>query len=184
MGIDHKPFYFIRHGETDWNRNRIYMGSKDIPLNALGIKQAEDAALWIEKEPIKYIVTSPLIRAAKTAEIIATALKKPIVVIDELRERSLGVKEGGRFEEQWPEDGSEGLEKYDDFEARVIGGLQKAFELSEPTLIVSHGGVYHAIQKALGWPLIDLKNCSINFHRPPKKQEDQWFICPLNNDEI
>ena len=42
------PFYFIRHGETEWNRRNIVMGSQDIPLNELGLQQAHEASqvLW------------------------------------------------------------------------------------------------------------------------------------------
>ncbi len=37
MPLPNKSFYFIRHGETDWNKRHIIMGSIDIPLNDLGI---------------------------------------------------------------------------------------------------------------------------------------------------
>ncbi len=45
-----KPFYFIRHGETDWNKRNIIMGSIDIPLNDYGIDQARRAAMIIQEE--------------------------------------------------------------------------------------------------------------------------------------
>jgi len=38
-----QEFYFIRHGQTDWNLKHIAMGSKNIPLNQLGVKQAHEA---------------------------------------------------------------------------------------------------------------------------------------------
>lgn len=41
--IPHIPFYFLRHGETDWNLQRKMMGGVDIPLNATGRAQAEAA---------------------------------------------------------------------------------------------------------------------------------------------
>ena len=40
--LDWPDFYFARHGETDWNRERRYQGTKDIPLNATGRSQAGD----------------------------------------------------------------------------------------------------------------------------------------------
>jgi broad specificity phosphatase PhoE len=67
MSIPCKPFYFIRHGETEWNRQGIYMGHKDIPLNETGRAQAYNAKKYLKKEPISYSVTSSLARAYETA---------------------------------------------------------------------------------------------------------------------
>jgi broad specificity phosphatase PhoE len=61
-----KPFYFIRHGETEWNRRNIIMGSKDIPLNELGLQQAHEASRVLENESFDVIVSSPKIRAQQT----------------------------------------------------------------------------------------------------------------------
>ncbi|MSQ85383.1 MAG: histidine phosphatase family protein [Alphaproteobacteria bacterium] len=59
------PFYFIRHGETDWNKLKLMQGQTDTPLNATGIFQAEAAAEIVSTRKIVTICTSPLRRAAK-----------------------------------------------------------------------------------------------------------------------
>ena len=64
-----KPFYFLRHGETDWNLERRAMGSQDIPLNDRGVSQALNAAELLKNEPIATIISSPLLRASKNADI-------------------------------------------------------------------------------------------------------------------
>ena len=71
--------YFVRHGETDWNRAQRYQGQKDIPLNALGREQAMGngrtlaAALGAQAATIDY-VTSPLQRARETMELMRAEL--------------------------------------------------------------------------------------------------------------
>jgi len=62
----------IRHGDTDWNVEEIFRGLADIELNETGIKQAELLAKYLENVPIKAVYSSPLKRALKTAEIIAS----------------------------------------------------------------------------------------------------------------
>ena len=62
-----KPFYFIRHGETEWNRRNIIMGSHDIPLNELGLQQAHEASRALENESFDIIVSSTKKRAQQTA---------------------------------------------------------------------------------------------------------------------
>lgn len=65
--------YFIRHGETDFNKRCLIQGMSDIPLNDKGIQQAGIAAEWFEKQNITFdrVFASPLVRARKTAAIVS-----------------------------------------------------------------------------------------------------------------
>jgi broad specificity phosphatase PhoE len=92
----------VRHGETDWNRDRRIQGSTDIPLNDAGRAQARDAAATLRDQldlssvlvaPV--IVSSELSRARETAQIIAAELElsAPRAYAD-LRERAYGDAEG------------------------------------------------------------------------------------------
>lgn len=172
------PFYFVRHGQTDWNKARIVMGQTDIHLNEAGIQQAQELAQKIAGLKISHIVSSPLTRAKQTAEIIAAVLQKPIVVIEELKEvfggSIEGKKKGSDFE-YWAQGGDiEGAESWADLKQRVHIGLEKALQYSShdaPVLIVAHGGVYRALQRILFLELEEVINCDIIFHEP----EGQWW---------
>ena len=61
----------VRHGESEWNRIHRYQGQLDAPLSELGLRQAEALAARLKGEKLDYIYTSPLQRAARTAEAIA-----------------------------------------------------------------------------------------------------------------
>lgn len=103
------PFYFVRHGETSWNKENRVMGQKDIPLNEKGVAQAKNAAQLLKRVNFTLILSSPLLRAYNTAEIIAGLTHKPIVIIEELKECSLGSREGdikGEWLEEWKCGGS------------------------------------------------------------------------------
>lgn len=89
-------FIFLRHGKSQANAdNRI--ATPDTPLTKEGEAQARTAGRQLRGKHIMYIVCSPLLRARKTAEIIARQLKlkQAIVVLDDLRERGFGELEGG-----------------------------------------------------------------------------------------
>ncbi|MBS0272746.1 MAG: histidine phosphatase family protein [Proteobacteria bacterium] len=88
------PFYFIRHSETDWNNRNIIMGSNDIPLNELGLRQAHEASQLLKKESFDVIISNTKLRARQTADIIAKATKKPILFEEGLTERIWGEAEG------------------------------------------------------------------------------------------
>ena len=60
-----------RHGETDWNVQKIFRGRADIDLNSAGRKQAEALALFLKGTKLDAIYTSPLERALRTAQIVA-----------------------------------------------------------------------------------------------------------------
>ncbi len=62
----------VRHGETEWNRQIIFRGRADIELSETGAKQAELLAKYLSQAGVAAIYSSPLKRALKTAEAIAS----------------------------------------------------------------------------------------------------------------
>ena len=93
-------FYFVRHGETDWNVRKKIQGKTDVPLNETGLAQARILAekLVEEKYEIDRIYTSPQVRAKVTAETAAEALGKECVVLSDLAEMNMGLWEGDNWE--------------------------------------------------------------------------------------
>ena len=61
-----------RHGQTDYNRQGRIQGRVDIPLNDIGREQAQRAADGIAALGPTRIVSSPLVRARATAEVLAS----------------------------------------------------------------------------------------------------------------
>ena len=81
----------IRHGESEGNRDRVFTLTPDIPITDAGREQVRSAAEWVAARyrPVR-VVTSPFRRARQTAAIIADRLALPVVVEEDLRERSYG----------------------------------------------------------------------------------------------
>jgi broad specificity phosphatase PhoE len=100
-----RSFLCLRHGITDWNREGRFQGRTDIPLNDEGISQARAAARRLQGIAFDTIVSSPLIRAVKTAEIIATVSGKPITIDADLIECDFGSFEGRSIREVMDEHG-------------------------------------------------------------------------------
>lgn len=61
----------VRHGQTPWNKDKIFRGSVDIPLNDTGKEEARLLGEWLKGETIHAAYTSPLSRSRETAEAIA-----------------------------------------------------------------------------------------------------------------
>lgn len=179
--ITRTSFYFLRHGQTDWNAQGLMMGSKDIPLNKTGIEQAEDAAAALQRYAIKTIAVSPLSRARVTAEIIQKIVKAPIVIIDELREVSGGILEGNPNAKKsdfalWRDNFPiEGAEPYEEFRERARHGINKALKLPGPVLIVAHGGIYRTLQQTIHAPLERSENCQL-FLCVPRQDNTEWQV--------
>jgi broad specificity phosphatase PhoE len=94
VAVPSRSFLCLRHGVTDWNRQGLFQGRTDNPLNDTGIAQAHAAAERLRKLSCDRVVASPLIRARQTAEIIATAAGKPVDVDDGIIECDFGSLEG------------------------------------------------------------------------------------------
>ncbi len=90
----HRSFYFVRHGETDWNKIEKAQGWTDIPLNDTGRQQARAVAPHLSSLNIDRLVVSPLSRARETAEILNEHLQKPLLFDERLKERNFGILEG------------------------------------------------------------------------------------------
>ena len=85
---------FIRHGQTDWNKEGRFQGERDIPLNEEGLQQARLLARRFAGESWDYIFSSDLQRAKVTAEMIAEAIGKPVITDKRIREKNCGRLEG------------------------------------------------------------------------------------------
>ncbi len=185
MGL--KPFYFIRHGETDWNNNNIYMGSRDIPINQYGMKQAAYAASLLRGKNIQTIVTGPLSRAVTTAEIVAKKFNLNHIIMDEFKQCCWGSMEGkpldnGSMIQKWLKgETPPGAETAQEFDERVLRGLHMALELQGPILIVSHGGVYRSLRRSIGMPINIVRHCTPYHHMPPKTSDKPWQISILED---
>jgi broad specificity phosphatase PhoE len=95
----------VRHGVTDWNREGWFQGRTDVPLNEEGVAQAQAASRRLQSVPFDFIVSSPLIRAAKTAKIIAAPSSRPITLDTDLIECDFGSFEGRPIAEVMSEAG-------------------------------------------------------------------------------
>lgn len=89
----------VRHGETDSNVKGTYLGWTDVELNEKGIKQAELAAEKLKGVKFDYIITSPLKRAVKTAEIINKNHSREIKYEESLKERNFGLWDDLTYQE-------------------------------------------------------------------------------------
>lgn len=76
----------IRHGETDWNVIGRYQGQADPPLNRKGIEQSWELAQKLSLANLDIIISSPLKRAAQTAQIITSKLDLPLEYDERLME--------------------------------------------------------------------------------------------------
>ena len=91
----HTRLLLVRHGETEWNRQKRFQGQIDVPLNDNGRSQSYQAAEFLKAIPIDHAVTSPMLRPKETAEIILQ--HHPDVALgfeDNLKEISHGLWEG------------------------------------------------------------------------------------------
>lgn len=89
----------VRHGETDWNKQRRVQGLSNLGLNETGRKQADALARALRKEKVDVIYTSPLRRARETARAISRFHRVEVVTIDGLKELDVGEVDGMTYEE-------------------------------------------------------------------------------------
>lgn len=179
--------YLMRHGETDWNKERRLQGQSDIPLNAYGIELAVKTAEALAEVSFDRAFCSPLGRAEETARIILGDRKTPLYTDARLKEINFGIHEGVCFDaaKQNPEDPlhdffcepdqyvpPEGAESFAQVMERGHSFLQeKVLPLEgdcESVLVVAHGAFNRSLLSlVMGLPLKDfwriaLPNCAVS----------------------
>jgi ribonuclease H / adenosylcobalamin/alpha-ribazole phosphatase len=143
----------LRHGQTPMSVQKRYSGRSDVPLTDVGVRQAAAAAKRLASAGLDVIVTSPLRRAAATAQEVAAATGAPVVTDEGFRETDFGAWEGLTFaevRERWPaeittwladpEVAPPGGESFTDVSARVTAARSRvlAGREGQTVLIVSH----------------------------------------------
>ena len=173
-------FYYLRHGETDWNKERRMQGATDIPLNATGVAQAHKAKEALRGCHVETICCSPLSRAYDTALIVNEALGAQLIVVDELRECSFWVLEGevrGNWYNDWRRgiEMPDGVDVYAEFIERALRAVNESLFNKGPVLIVGHGGVYWAVQEHGASEIVgNIPNAVPIRHDPPNGSGSAW----------
>lgn len=154
-----------RHGETDWNRDGIWQGHGDPPLNELGRRQAALLATRVAGEDVCALYSSDLRRALETAESVAAMTGLSVVQDPRIREMDVGSWTGLSWEQieaRFPGSSEHDGESRVVFEERVISATREiasAHSDGERVVIVTHGGVVRALQRhVLGQALPLLEN--------------------------
>jgi len=177
------PFWFLRHGETDWNTRSLSQGNVDIPLNPTGLAQARSAAATMRNRGIATIVSSPLSRARVTAEMVGDALGLPVQIDETLHEVSFGAQEGQPMTEwfvkwiagEWTPDGAETFAM---LRRRAVNAVNRATALPPPVLVVGHGAFFRALRAAMGLePNVRMRN-AVPFWCEPGVDGAPWELKP------
>ncbi len=82
--------YIVRHGQTDWNKEKVMQGQTDIPLNETGKEQAREQGEKLKDIVFDYIFCSPLTRTKQTLENLNVKCETKIIYDDRLKERNYG----------------------------------------------------------------------------------------------
>lgn len=178
--------YIIRHGETDWNKQKKLQGQSDTELNEYGIELARITGEALKDIHFDYIYSSPLKRAYRTAELIRGERELPIITDDRLKEIGFGINEGVRAElitqdfhyffdapEKYvPAEGGETYEQLCTRSRDFIDSVIVPLSLKEPdaaALITAHGALNKSIMIYLNhlqiknmWDGVFQKNCCVN----------------------
>jgi broad specificity phosphatase PhoE len=91
--------YLVRHGQTAWNKEEIFRGRSDVPLNETGLEEAELAGQYLKTKEIHAIYASPLSRALQTAQKIGQFHHLEVRSLGGIIDMSFGEWEGKSLKE-------------------------------------------------------------------------------------
>lgn len=145
------PIYFVRHGKSAANVKGVFAGQKDnSPLVEEGILQAEATAQQLAKLPIKKVISSPLLRARQTTDVIKRFIDDniPILIDERINEYDMGSLTGKPIHAVTSDELALLIdaEKPEDLRERVLSFLSEYNNSDEVILMVSHAAVGRMIE--------------------------------------
>lgn len=171
-----RPFYMIRHGQSEANEaNLTAGGGLDSPLTRLGEQQAQTLSEYIHKLEIKpsQIFASPMIRAHKTATLINEKLEISHTVVKHLHEMHFGDWEGVPWDDIVPflDQGqiAPNGESNEVFSLRIKNCITETLTQcheDEVPMLVAHGGLFYAIGLMYGHDINHVQNCHLHLFEP------------------
>ena len=177
------PFYFLRHGETNENKNGIVMGQNDADLNPLGRRHAEEAGKRLESADLRSIYASPLKRTMRTASIVSVLTGVPVLSLPGLMERHWGQFQGRRKEQRPAAANPPTAETIEDFSKRVLAAFA-SITGPAPVLVVAHSGVFRVLCNHAGLPA-DLRVSTTSaqplYMEPASAPGKHWHISEVQD---
>lgn len=192
--------YIIRHGETPWNTQLRLQGQTDIELNEKGRALAEVTARAMRGIPFDMVITSPLVRARETADIVLEHRNIPVITEERIREIGFGEMEGRQISEEEKHDpnsefycffhdpehyvparGGETIISLLERTADFLNELKQKQEWYEKTILIStHGAASRALLAAIKhtpkkgfWENGVPKNCAVTI---VDLEHGEWII--------
>ncbi|HVS58791.1 MAG TPA: histidine phosphatase family protein [Candidatus Saccharimonadales bacterium] len=148
-----QKLYFVRHGQSQANIDKVFAGHLDTPLTALGRQQAKAAGAQAALLSIDHIVSSPLVRAHETAIIMAQEIGFPadnVELNSLLMERNYGSLQGKPWDIDMDMDGIVDIETVDSILERARLAYEHLQALPYGTiLVVSHGTFAQALRSVI-----------------------------------
>ena len=146
--------YLVRHGQTAWNKEEIFRGRTDVPLNETGLREAQLAGEYFREMEIHAIYSSPLLRAWETAQKIAEVQRLEVRSLQGIIDMCFGEWEGQSLKDVQEKDGQRfqqwknephlvkipGGETLDEVRDRAMAVLEKTIKShsGKTLLFVSH----------------------------------------------
>lgn len=152
--------YFVRHGETECNKSKLYYGNLDVSISEIGFMQAKKSSKMLENISFNRAYVSEMKRARQTAEIILDKKECSIIEDSRINERNFGAFEGKSYNEiketypkewkVWCEDWKNTVppngESYIQFYGKIKDFMDSVLQLKDDNiLIVTHSGVIKSV---------------------------------------
>jgi broad specificity phosphatase PhoE len=153
--------FLVRHGVTEWHREGKVLGQRDIPLSAEGVEQSRAIAQSLSSMKIADVISSPLVRAVRTAELIGDHFGIQVARDPRFIDFRVGKWEGMKYEDisaspeyqrfladPMSERIPGGGEHMQDIRKRAVGGLEQSLEDSPSgagIVIVTHAGIIRVL---------------------------------------